>query len=240
MIEINTADTRRRELRAFIEKRDLKVKPWAKKAGVSNGTVRNFLKGISKTLTQATIEKLANAADATPAEIFPSLAQAKSKDYKEGVDKPLSSVASPNHRGVELLSGRHTTFTGPRDLPILGYVKAGELGFFIGNGERQGVTMRPEALRDVATAYAVRVHDESMKPRLWPGNGLFVDPTRPTKPGDLVIIQMTDGQAFVKVLTRRTERAWIFEQYNPAGEVRLDPKKVKGVHLVVNVSLIDI
>jgi len=151
----------------------------------------------------------------------------------------ISIVAPQNRTGVELLSG-HATFAGPRrDLPILGYVKAGGRGFFIGNGERQGVTVRPEALRDVTTAYAVRVHDESMSPVLEPGYLLFVDPTRPVRPNDTVIIQLADGQTFVKRLVRRTEKAMICRQFNPATEVKYEPAKVTAVHLVVQVSMID-
>jgi len=151
-----------------------------------------------------------------------------------------AKVAPPNKSEIEFIAGGHTTFAGPRDLPILGYVKAGELGFFVGNGDRQGVTVRPESLRDVTTAYAVRVHDESMKPALKPGNLLYVDPTRPVKPGDFVVIQLSDGQAFIKHLIRRTEKAVICEQFNPAGEIKYPPSRVNAVHLVVQVSMIDL
>lgn len=156
------------------------------------------------------------------------------------VDNNSKDVATPNQGGLEFVRDGHLRFIGPRDLPILGYVKAGELGFFIVNGERQGVTVRPEALRDVMGAYAVRVHDESMMRALRPGYLLFVDPTRPTKPGDLVIIQMRDGQSFIKELVRRTEKATMCLQYNPEKEIKYDPQKVKSVHLVVQISTIDI
>ena len=185
-------------------------------------------------LTQDWMQRLGTALDVEPAALLPDRElHAQVKPLSQGTVAPQNEVRLISQRG-------HSTFAGPRDLPILGYVKAGGLGFFIGNGERQGVTVRPESLRDVATAYAVRVHDESMKPVVRPGNLLYVDPTRPVKPGDLVVIQLDDGQAFIKHLVRRTERAVICEQYNPAGEVKYAPGKVQAVHVVVAISLIDL
>ena len=100
--------------------------------------------------------------------------------------------------------------------------------------------MRPEPLRDVNDAYAVRVHDESMAPALEPGYLIYVDPTRPVKPGDTVVIQLKDGQAFIKRLVRRTEKALICKQFNPAGDIKYDPAKIKAVHLVVQLSMVDV
>ena len=130
--------------------------------------------------------------------------------------------------------------SGPRDLPILGYVKAGQVGLFIDQGERQGVTMRPEALRDVRTAYAVRVHDVSMSPAFEPGYVLHVDPTRPVRPGDNVVIQTVDGQAFIKRLVRRTERVIICEQFNPREPMEFKPSKVKAIHMVVGCAMVEV
>ena len=154
--------------------------------------------------------------------------------------QPPRRIAPRNQSRLELVPGGHAAFAGSRDLAILGYVKAGGQGFFIGNGDRQGVTVRPETLRDVAAAYAVRVHDESMRPALKPGHLLYVDPTRPVKSGDLVIIQLHDGQAFIKELVRRTEKAVICAQFNPAQELKYLPAKIKSVHLVVQISLVDV
>jgi len=147
-------------------------------------------------------------------------------------------VARPNLYG---LTFDHRDYrSGPRDLPILGYVKAGQVGLFIDQGERQGVTMRPEALRDVRTAYAVRVHDSSMSPAFEPGYVLHVDPTRPVKPGDNVVIQTTDSQAFIKRLVRRTERVIICEQFNPREPMEFKPAKVSAIHMVVGCAMVEV
>lgn len=58
----DNADKKRRAIEAFLRATGLKPFPLAKAAGVSEGTVRNFLDGRSETLTDRTYEKLAAGA----------------------------------------------------------------------------------------------------------------------------------------------------------------------------------
>ncbi len=134
---------------------------------------------------------------------------------------------------LSMASGAQGVLSGPKDLPILGYVKAGTEGFFIVNGEVQGYAVRPDLLQGVKDAYAVYVHDKSMFPAFEPGHLAWVDPLRPVKAGDTVVIQLADGQAFIKRLKRRTEKVLLCEQWNPASEIKYDAAKVKSIHLVV-------
>lgn len=62
-------DQRRRALRAFMDARRLKVFPWCKAAGISEGTLRNFLNGDSDSLSDRSYELLAAAADTTVANL---------------------------------------------------------------------------------------------------------------------------------------------------------------------------
>jgi phage repressor protein C with HTH and peptisase S24 domain len=145
-------------------------------------------------------------------------------------------VAGPNNGSLEFVPGAKDFFSGPRDLPILGHVKGGSEAYYIDQGSRLGVTMRPPMLANNREAYAVRVHETSMSPAMEPGYVLFVDPHRPVQPGQHVVIQLHDGQSFIKKLKRRTERAIEFEQYNPRGPVSYRPAEVKAIHLVVLIS----
>lgn len=53
---------RRSALQSFIDQHDLRVAPWARAAGLGESTVRDFLSGRNRTLTDETYEKLAAAA----------------------------------------------------------------------------------------------------------------------------------------------------------------------------------
>jgi len=233
VIEDKTALQRRRDLENFITARGLKVTPWAKRAGVAEGTVRNFLAGRSATLTQATVEALAAAAEVSPADIFPSAYNNYSGSQLRQRDEQ-NSVAPPNNFPLTFMGREQSTGSGTRDLPILGYVKAGELGFFLDNGDVRGYAVRPSSLIGVKDAYAVYVHDTSMIPAFKPGRIVHVDPTRPVNPGDDVVIELDDGQAFIKELVRRTEKFVICRQWNPAQEVRYEANRVKSLHLIVS------
>lgn len=66
------AEQRRQQLRKFIAKKGLKLRAWARDADLkSDGTIRNFLDGNTKSMTQETVSKLAHAAGVPVSEIFP-------------------------------------------------------------------------------------------------------------------------------------------------------------------------
>lgn len=215
------------------------ARQWSlEKLGSRAGTTRQQIYKLENgelRLSHEWMERIAKAfGDGTrPAELLPD------QGLKRNV--PTASqelVASQNHSALVFEDREYRP--GPRDLPILGYVKAGQVGLFIDQGERQGVTVRPEALRDVRSAYAVRVHDTSMSPAFEPGYVLHVDPTRPIKAGDNVVIQLDDGQAFIKRLVRRTERVIICEQFNPRSPMEFKPSKVRAIHMVVGCAMVEI
>lgn len=69
---VHSPEQRRRALRKIIDEYDLSVNGWARKAGVSEASVRNFLKGGehgSDSLSDRTYSLLANAIDLTVAEL---------------------------------------------------------------------------------------------------------------------------------------------------------------------------
>ncbi len=55
----------RESIREFMKKRNLKVYPWSKKAGVSEAALRAFLKGETNTMHISTLSKLAAVEDTT-------------------------------------------------------------------------------------------------------------------------------------------------------------------------------
>lgn len=243
-IDDKAGGLRRRQLRAFMNAHGLKARPWAIAAGLrSDGTIRNFLKGLTGSLTHSTVERLARAARVPVSAIFPedgdgaALGEAAATaDIHTNADTK-GLVAGRNGPALSFVPGARPNLV--RDLPIRGHTKAGKEGFFIDQGETWGFAMRPESLRGVAEAYAVRVHDESMSPRYEPGTVLLVDPFRAPKPGDNVIIQLSDGQAFVKVLLRRAAGVVACSQFNPKKTLEYKQNKVRAIHLVVGVDYLE-
>lgn len=126
---------------------------------------------------------------------------------------------------------------GPPDLPLLGQVRGGNDQYYFGNGtDVLSYTYRPVELLNVKGAYAVYVHGDSMSPRFEQGEMLYVDPIRPARPGDDVIVQMQDGEGYVKRLVRRTQRVIVCRQFNPPEEVEYPAGEVRSIHLIITAT----
>lgn len=219
------AERRREGMRRFMKSRNLKMKPWADRAGISDGAIRNFLKGITDSMTGATAHLLAEAAGVSDQEIFGGVAPT-----------PEKKVVSTHLADMPPFARSAADFApSGRDLPILGRVRGGDRGdvLVVDTGEVNGYTMRPHILEGVSDAYAVEVYDTSMEPALKHGWLCWVHPHKPVKPGDDAVIQFKDGHALVKQLVRRTEKEITLRQHNPPKDLKVPRGDVKDIHLIV-------
>lgn len=122
---------------------------------------------------------------------------------------------------------------GPRDLPIRGNARGGADAFFLDNGDVQGMAHRPGALIGVTNAFACYMTGDSMEPRYEAGELLYVNPIKPIRPRDYVLLELDDHQAYVKRLVRRTAEKIVVEQFNPRKEIIYDAKRVIHIYRVV-------
>ncbi len=97
---------------------------------------------------------------------------------------------------------------------------------------------RPPGIKNAKNVAALNVAGESMIPRYFPGELIYVQQREPA-PGDHVVVEMyaeTEDEApksFLKVLRRRTGRRLHCEQYNPAIDIEFDAGEVKTVWRVL-------
>lgn len=91
-------------------------------------------------------------------------------------------------------------------VPVIGHAIAGGDGggYFTDMGLPPGAADEfvPWSSRD-PNAYALRVKGDSMRPRIWPGDLIVIEPNRAAAPGGLVLVKLTDGRKMVKVLLYR-------------------------------------
>ncbi len=154
---------------------------------------------------------------------------------------PAPAIPPPAHRdrpapGPEI--GRVVdlaTVSIRKDLPILGEARGGEDGLFFDNGaSSKALNYRPPDLIGVEDAYGVYVNGDSMRPRFKHGELVYVNPSKPVSAGDDVVIQLDDGQGFIKELVRMTDRALICRQYGPDEvEFCFPRERVRSIHLIV-------
>lgn len=208
-----TADRRRRALRRFMASRNLQVFPWAKRAGVSEAAIRNFLKGRSDSLAVPILEKLA-AAEGVPIDALvtmPSgeliLLEMKTRAMKSpktganvGARKPATREEPPASAAetepfaiVAELDVRAAAGPNGSAIEIL-HEREDEAVVarygFPREGFRQLFGAAPERVR------IVEVIGDSMAPTLLPGQRVLVDTNdvRPSPPGIFVV---WDGMGLV-------------------------------------------
>ena len=143
-----------------------------------------------------------------------------------------------------------------RDIPIYGTALGSEGSYdgtdgsgslsveqaALDQSEVLGYLRRPQALAGRKDVYAVYISGTSMSPRFEEGEVVLVDPKRPPRIGDDVIVHVTgpdehEGDRVRAVLVKRLERrsATFLElrQYNPPLTFRISAAQVKSVHRII-------
>ena len=123
-------------------------------------------------------------------------------------------------------------------IPVYGQAVGGIDGEFEMNGNRLEDVFTPPSLSSVAGAYAVYVAGESMEPRYFDGEIVFVNPVKRVRRGDFVVAQIQPEEhgptlAYVKRFVRWNAQVLVLAQYNPEKELAFPADRVVSVHLVV-------
>ncbi len=128
--------------------------------------------------------------------------------------------------------------TSGNKIPVYGSAVGGIDGEFSMNGLALYEVIAPAVLDNVSGAYAVQISGESMEPRYFDGEVVFVNPHRRVVKGDFVIVQIhaevedDPPLAYVKRFVRHNAVELVLSQYNPAKELRFPHERVKSVHYI--------
>ena len=144
---------------------------------------------------------------------------------------------------IEATEGKDTAIDAPplialpRSLPILGTAAASITGA-VTIGLPIGYQLRPPSLLNVPDAYALYVAGDSMEPRFCSGDLVYINPHRPYRQGDDVVVQLRlerEGEitGYVKRFLRRNATGIICQQFNPALEIEYRAHTVLAVHRVL-------
>jgi phage repressor protein C with HTH and peptisase S24 domain len=123
-------------------------------------------------------------------------------------------------------------------IPVYGQAVGGKDGEFILNGNQVSEVLAPASLSSVPNAYAVYVVGESMEPRYFPGETVFVNPRLPISRGAFVVAQISSGEegvphAYVKRFVSQDSRRLRLEQFNPKKVLEFPTSKVVSVHRII-------
>ncbi len=124
-------------------------------------------------------------------------------------------------------------------MPVYGHAVGGDDGAFQMNGELIDMIAAPPSLHRVTGAYAIYVIGDSMEPRYFEGETLFINPKLPPIKGKFVVVQVrpddedTAPLAYVKQFVSWTRTTLTLEQYNPKKSIEFPTSRVISVHRVV-------
>ncbi|NLS25733.1 hypothetical protein S2M10_07030 [Sphingomonas sp. S2M10] len=219
-----------------VKPESLSANAWTERAGVS----RQALSDIKRrgNANHSTIEKLLDAIGITFTE------------FEAGLRQTLKEPPAPAARAPRM------AFQGndrPRDIPVLGTAECADIDFtedsHIHHIEAMSLDLdevidharRPASLDNRRDVYAIYFRGHSMAPRYESGEIAYVDPHRPPKVRDYVIVQMRrpdgDEERVFVVLAKRLVRIsasyFELEQFNPATTFRVPRADVKHIHRII-------
>lgn len=199
----------------------------------SPDTVRDILRGKTETPRGTTLAALAAALDV-------------SSEWLLGLDDSPAPKAGGNadkaNGGEKQLPVLQPRTTMPTDVPVRGTV-AGSFakGAFQLTEDPVDWVRRPPALTGARDIYAVFIEGTSMIPEHRPGDLRFVNPHRPPRVGDSVIVQSrTHENAHIEAtighLHRVTATHLEIGKLNPVSEVKISRDMVIAVHKVLTMN----
>lgn len=126
-------------------------------------------------------------------------------------------------------------------IPAYGRAVAGLDGEFAMNGSLVEYVEAPVALDETKGAYAVFVAGDSMEPRYFDNETVFVDPTKRPMRGKFVVAQVLSREgepplAYIKRFVRHNAEELVLSQFNPEKELTFPASMVHSVHVIVGSS----
>lgn len=123
-------------------------------------------------------------------------------------------------------------------IPVYGHAMGGKDGEFVLSGNQVSEVLAPPNLSHVPDAYAVYVVGDSMEPRYFAGETVFVNPRLPISRGAFVVAQILKGQeaaprAYVKRFLSQDSKRLRLEQYNPKKILEFPISTVGQIHRIV-------
>jgi phage repressor protein C with HTH and peptisase S24 domain len=156
-----------------------------------------------------------------------------------GIDERL--LREPSSSSAEFLKmniDQRGTTRGTAWIPVYGHALGGKDGGFILSGNQVSEVLAPPSLAHVPGAYAVYVVGESMEPRYFAGETVFVNPRLPISRGAFVVAQISKGNegephAYVKRFASQDAKRLRLEQYNPKRTLEFPLSAVVAIHRIV-------
>jgi len=221
-----------------------------KRAGLSQEVIAERM-GVSS----AQISRWETGKDGIPSQRFGPLSRAYEAPIFELLAEDGEETSNPVRPNATIVAFEGASSERMRqDVPILGTALGADRVVddfaieqsYLYSDEIIGHAKRPVVLDGRADVYGIYVQGASMDPAFEDGALVFVEPNRPPRIGDNVVLYLRrrgdeqeadDGESarmvMVKRLVRRSSSFYELEQHNPKAQFRIDAKDVLKVHRVI-------
>lgn len=208
----------------LIEARGVSTREAERMSGLGDGTISKILKNRDQYPHARTVGAIAKAFGVT--------------EYwlSSGADAPAPDVRGYGPGSAPPIPTRDEM---PNDVPVMGTAAGSHLrGAFKLGSDPVDWVRRPPALMRNKDAYALYVENTSMEPQYFAGDLIFVNPTRPARIGDIVVVQVVDddggSEGTLGIFLKRTETVVVIGKRNPPAEVEIKRTATIRVHKVMS------
>lgn len=154
-----------------------------------------------------------------------------------------SRYAINDVRGAEISHSMSDIHTWANDVPVYGNAIGGSSGgdTILLNGDTGLRVRRPPRLDGRVDILALYVQGDSMEPRYFSGELIYLEKARPPQIGDFVVIECKPGPdgeqpAYLKQLVGRSGTKLKLRQYNPDKIIEFDANRVLQVIRVMTLQ----
>ena len=135
----------------------------------------------------------------------------------ESISRLLQASGATVDELAELLTGKRGQPPKRKQIPLLGFARAGKGGFFDDSGFPAGNGWDEIDVPGVTdqNAYALEITGDSMMPVYREGDTIIVSPAATVRKGDRVVVRTMDGQVMAKIMQRQTSKTLELASFNP-------------------------
>jgi phage repressor protein C with HTH and peptisase S24 domain len=208
--------------RVIARMQELELNPTslARKMGKRQSTINSFISGRYKTFRD--VSALADALQTTEQWLL------------KGTDQDKKSIRNSEYLlQSQVAKSMGDIPFGPDVVPVLGNANGSSEAIMLNVDEPIGELPRHPNQFNMKGAFAVYARGESMYPRYKSGDPVYAIANRPPARGQDCLVEMTNGEGFLKEFIKQTEEYIICEQFNPPGEWKRKLSDIHAIHAIV-------
>ncbi len=218
-------------VRQRLETLELSAQAASLKAGLSKDVLRKLLANPNQLPQGSTLTKLASALETTEQWLLHGGAESATADRSSQPELTVADVPFPYRDDM------------PKDVPVLGTAAAshGRGAFQLDTHDIIDWVRRPPALAGAKSVYSIYIEGDSMEPKYGPGDLCFVNPHRPPRPGDIVVVQIQYGadeplEATIGFYRKKSSASVTIGKLNPVGEIEVPADNILAVHRILQTN----